>query len=132
MCPSKRAITTATILRWSAYHCLRKGLRLFMTDTTLPCSQQHASPGKQQEGSLAPCSQQNRNAESKSASDQHASGKYFMLGPDGTNLTIPKELFVALSDFLKTRRCPGSITIEFRSGDILCVEAVAKKTFRNQ
>lgn len=129
---AEKRITAPTILCWSAYHCLRKELQFFMTDTTLRCSQQHASPGEQQEGSLAPCSRQNDSAELKSASERHATGRYFMLAPDGTNLTIPKELFVALSDFLKTRRCPGSITIEFRSGDILCVEAVAKKTFRNQ
>lgn len=54
-----------------------------------------------------------------------------MLSPDGSNMTIPKELYVALSDFIKTRKCPGSITIQFRSGGIICVEAVAKKTFRN-
>ena len=51
--------------------------------------------------------------------------------PNGTRVAIPKELFVALSDFMMTRKCPGSITIQFRRGEITCVEAVAKKTYRN-
>lgn len=57
--------------------------------------------------------------------------QYFATSPSGARLDIPKELFVALSDFIKTRKCPGSITIQFRRGEIICVEAVAKKTYRN-
>jgi hypothetical protein len=57
--------------------------------------------------------------------------QYIATSPSGTKLQIPKELFVALSDFMKTRKCPGSITIQFRRGEIVCVEAVAKKTYRN-
>ena len=55
---------------------------------------------------------------------------YLATSPNGTTLHIPKELFVALSDFMQTRKCPGSITIQFRKGEIVCVEAVAKKTYR--
>jgi hypothetical protein len=57
--------------------------------------------------------------------------QYIAASPNGARLNIPKELFVALSDFIKTRKCPGSITIQFRQGEIVCVEAVAKKTYRN-
>jgi hypothetical protein len=57
--------------------------------------------------------------------------QYHAVSPSGAKLNIPKELFVALSDFIKTRKCPGSITIQFRRGEITCVEAVAKKTYRN-
>jgi hypothetical protein len=57
--------------------------------------------------------------------------QYMATSPGGTKLQIPKELFVALSDFMKTRKCPGSITIQFRRGEIVCVEAVAKKTYLN-
>ena len=57
--------------------------------------------------------------------------QYVATAPNGTKLQIPKELFVALSDFMKTRKCPGSITIQFRRGEIVCVEAIAKKTYRN-
>ncbi len=57
-------------------------------------------------------------------------GPYVATSPSGKQLPIPKELFVALADFMKTRKCPGSITIQFRGGEIICVEAVAKKTYR--
>src|SRR5262249_15834425 len=60
-----------------------------------------------------------------------APGKYVAVSPKGVHIPIPKELFIALSDFIKTRKCPGSITIQFRSGEILCVESVAKKTYRS-
>jgi len=60
-----------------------------------------------------------------------ATGKYVAVSPKGVHIPIPKELFIALSDFIKTRKCPGSITIQFRSGEILCVESVAKKTYRS-
>src|SRR6266567_1983204 len=63
--------------------------------------------------------------------DADDEGKYAATAPGGTQLEIPKELFIALSDFIKTRKCPGSITIQFRRGEIICVEAVAKKTYRN-
>jgi len=60
-----------------------------------------------------------------------STGKYAAVSPKGIHIPIPKELFVALSDFLATRKCPGSITIQFRSGEIICVESTAKKTYRN-
>lgn len=56
--------------------------------------------------------------------------EYLATSPSGTRVQIPKELFVALSDFMKTRKYPGSITIQFRRGEIICVEATAKKTYR--
>jgi hypothetical protein len=56
---------------------------------------------------------------------------YFAASPNGMQVPIPKELFVAFSDFIKTRKCPGSINIQFRSGEITCVEALARKTYRN-
>ena len=57
-------------------------------------------------------------------------GKYFARSPTGTHVEIPKELFIALSDFLATRRYPGAINIQFHGGTIICVEAVAKKRYR--
>lgn len=56
--------------------------------------------------------------------------KYFAISPKGPWVEIPKELFIALSDFLETRKCPGDISIHFRSGEITCVEATAKKRYR--
>ena len=60
-----------------------------------------------------------------------AEPQYVATSPSGAKVNIPKELFVALSDFIKTRKSPGSIIIQFRGGEIICVEAVAKKTYRN-
>jgi hypothetical protein len=56
--------------------------------------------------------------------------KYVAVSPKGVHISIPKELFVALSDFIKTRKCPGSITLQFRGGEILGMESLAKKTYR--
>jgi hypothetical protein len=64
------------------------------------------------------------------ASGPHSARKYEAVSPKGVHLAIPEELFIALSDFIKTRKCPGSITIQFRSGEILGMESVAKKTYR--
>lgn len=73
--------------------------------------------------------------QAKDSGDEYRSwtapeGPYVATSPSGKQLPIPKELFVALADFMKTRKCPGSITIQFRAGEIICVEAVAKKTYR--
>lgn len=65
------------------------------------------------------------------ASRPEGLGQYVAISPKGVQISIPKELFVALSDFMMTRKCPGSITIQFRGGEILCVESLAKKTYRN-
>ena len=56
--------------------------------------------------------------------------RYLAVSPKGTCVEIPKELFIALSDFLETRKYPGSISIQFRCGEIICVEAAAKKRYR--
>jgi hypothetical protein len=66
-----------------------------------------------------------------SAIERGSTGKYVAVSPRGIHIPIPKELFVALSDFIATRKYPGSITIQFRSGEIICVESMAKKTYRN-
>ncbi len=50
------------------------------------------------------------------AEESDLEGKYVAVSPNGTHVT---------------RKGPGSITIQFRSGEIICVEAVAKKTYRN-
>lgn len=70
-------------------------------------------------------------AASMSSPVKEDEGKYVAIAPCGNQIPVPKELFVALSDFMKTRKCAGSITIQFRTGEIVCVESVAKKTYRN-
>lgn len=64
--------------------------------------------------------------------ESDSKNKYLVVAPNGMQVPIPKELYVAFSDFIKTRKCPGSIAIQFRSGEITCVEALARKTYRNQ
>jgi hypothetical protein len=71
-----------------------------------------------------------RRSKAEQAEEPGSESAYLATSPSGTTLHIPKELFVALSDFMQTRKCPGSITIQFRKGEIVCVEAVAKKTYR--
>lgn len=56
--------------------------------------------------------------------------QYVAVSPNGISVSIPKELYVALVDFMMTRKYPGSITIQFRGGEILGMESVAKKTYR--
>jgi hypothetical protein len=69
-------------------------------------------------------------AQLPAATGTASEGKYFARSPRGTHVEIPRELFIALSDFLATRRYPGAINIQFHSGMIVCIEAVAKKTYR--
>jgi hypothetical protein len=65
------------------------------------------------------------------AEESASAPRYLATSPCGASVNIPRELFVALHDFISSRKCPGSITIQFRRGEIVCVEAVAKKTYRN-
>jgi hypothetical protein len=53
------------------------------------------------------------------------------ISPDGRQIEIPKELFLALWDFLEGGKAAGSITLQFQDGALSCLEAVAKKKFRN-
>jgi len=53
------------------------------------------------------------------------------ISPDGRQIQIPEELFLALRDFLEGRKVAGSITLQFRDGTLSCLEAIAKKSFRN-
>jgi hypothetical protein len=55
--------------------------------------------------------------------------QYLALAPDGREIDIPKELFIAFSDFMKTRKFPGSITIDFQRDQIVAVEAVTRKKY---
>jgi hypothetical protein len=68
--------------------------------------------------------------ENSGAVDSGLKSGYFVASPNGMQIPIPKELYTAFSDFIKTRKCPGSIAIQFRSGEITCVEALARKTYR--
>jgi hypothetical protein len=94
-----------------------------MPDTTISCAEPAVQPAK---SAVSASERQNH-----TASQFGVKSQYFAVSPDGVQVPIPKELFVAFLDFMKTRKCPGSIAIEFRSGEITCVEALARKTYRN-
>lgn len=57
---------------------------------------------------------------------------FFAISASGVRVRIPRELFDALQEFLVTKKNAGSITLQFRAGEITCVEALAKKTYRNK
>lgn len=81
--------------------------------------------------SAVPAPEQRPQTTSNGAAQSDIKSAYFVASPNGVQVPIPKELYVAFSDFIKTRKCPGSIAIQFRSGEITCVEALARKTYRN-
>jgi hypothetical protein len=86
----------------------------------------------QTNSSVAPsCEPRPQETSNGGAAELDGKNRYFIASPNGLQVTIPKELYVAFSDFIKTRKCPGSIAIQFRSGEITCVEALARKTYRN-
>jgi len=49
---------------------------------------------------------------------------------DRRKIPVPKELYVLLVDFMKTRKMAGHLSIEFRDGAIASVEAVTKKHYK--
>lgn len=55
---------------------------------------------------------------------------YLVVAPDGTQVEIPKELYMVLWDFLQGSRNSGSITIQFRNGGVAGLEAVVKRTYK--
>ena len=91
----------------------------------------NAMPHLEKHGDAAPPIPSLQLARTPHTPEASSEGKYVAVSPHGAEIEIPKELFVALQDFMKTRKSPGSITIQFRGGEITCVEAVAKKTYRN-
>ena len=50
-------------------------------------------------------------AQSDGAAGMDGKNRYFLASPNGLQVPIPKELYVAFSDFIKTRKCPGSIDL---------------------
>jgi hypothetical protein len=55
---------------------------------------------------------------------------YLAVSPDGREIAIPKELFVALNDFMSTLRDTGSMVVHFRSGGIAGLETLVKKKYK--
>lgn len=70
--------------------------------------------------------------ESRTATSTIANGCYRAVAPDGRQITIPQELFAALSEFMKIKKCAGSVTIDFRCDEIVGLEALTKKRLPNK
>lgn len=61
---------------------------------------------------------------------EHNVRKYIVVGPDGEQIEIPRELFKALWDFSEGTKATGSVTIHFRNGGVAGLDAVIKKTYK--
>jgi hypothetical protein len=57
-------------------------------------------------------------------------GRYVVLSPDGARIEVPKELFLALSDFISARKEAGSMTVHFRNGGVAGLETLVKKRYK--
>jgi hypothetical protein len=56
--------------------------------------------------------------------------QYLVVSPDGSQIEIPKELFVLLWDFSEGTKQTGSVIMQFRNGGVAGLEAVIKKTYK--
>jgi hypothetical protein len=109
-----------------------RGVQAFMSDSRIYLAGSAAQLARDGDSAHGHNSLENsKRAKGEQEQEHDPEPAYVATSPAGTTLHIPKELFVALSDFMQTRKCPGSITIQFRKGEIVCVEAVAKKTYRH-
>ncbi len=56
--------------------------------------------------------------------------RYLAVSPDEREIEIPKELFVALNDFMATRQDTGSMVVHFRNGGMAGLETLVKKKYK--
>jgi hypothetical protein len=56
--------------------------------------------------------------------------QYLVVGPDGSQIEIPQELFGLLWDFVNGDKPAGSVVIQFRNGGIAGLEAIIRKTYK--
>ncbi|HWZ45470.1 MAG TPA: hypothetical protein VNW97_18490 [Candidatus Saccharimonadales bacterium] len=61
---------------------------------------------------------------------QPSAPQHLVVSPDGSGISIPKELFGALADFLQGSKPTGALIIQFRNGGIAGMEALIKKTYK--
>lgn len=61
---------------------------------------------------------------------QQNAQRYLVVGPEGDQIEIPKELFRALWDFSQGSKATGSVVIHFRNGGVAGLEAVIKRTYK--
>lgn len=62
--------------------------------------------------------------------DSDSNEIYFVDGPKGRRVTVPKQVFEALSDFMKIRKNPGSMTIHYEAGEVTQVETWTRKNVK--
>jgi hypothetical protein len=61
---------------------------------------------------------------------QQNTQRYAVVGPEGDQIEIPKELFKALWDFSQGSKATGSVVIHFRNGGVAGLEAVIKRIYK--
>jgi hypothetical protein len=64
------------------------------------------------------------------ASVQQGNPNYRITSPDGTEITIPKELFAVLWDFLSSHRNSGTVIIQFRNGGVAGLVSLLKRRYK--
>lgn len=70
--------------------------------------------------------------ESRTATLNNTNGCCRAVSPDGREVVIPQELFAVFAEFMKTKKCPGSVTIDFRCDQIVEVKTLTKKRFSSK
>lgn len=76
-----------------------------------------------------PAAPANSPAPGRNPKSENIAGECLAVSPDGKQIPVPREFFTALSDFLRTRKYPGSIKIEFHDERIIGLEAVLRKKY---
>ncbi|MBZ5509026.1 MAG: hypothetical protein LAO78_26500 [Acidobacteriia bacterium] len=57
-------------------------------------------------------------------------GRCRVMSPEGVEIEVPSELFLALSDFMVTRKNAGSMIVHFRNGGVAGLETLVKKKYK--
>jgi len=53
-----------------------------------------------------------------------------VVSPDGSQISIPREMFEALADFLQGSKPTGALVIQFRNGGVAGLEALIKRIYK--
>jgi hypothetical protein len=67
---------------------------------------------------------------SRQLSQGRGTEKPSVVAPDGAKVEIPEEVFAALEEFVLSPRPTGSLTIHFRNGGVVGIEALIKKVYK--
>ncbi len=61
---------------------------------------------------------------------QPSAPQHVVVSPDGSQISIPRELFDALADFLQGSKPTGALVIQFRNGGVAGLEALIKRIYK--